>query len=100
MNTSEQTNFEFLPLSIRIETLGGVATPVVLRGTPLPAVRRENFSTSADGQLNVEFELLLGESPLSRNNIKFGKFRLEGIPSNHVVHLRSISSFRYLTIVL
>jgi hypothetical protein len=72
--------FEFLPLSIRLETLGGVATPMVLRGTPLPTKRSETFSTAADKQVSVEVELFIGESALVRNNIALGKMRLEGIP--------------------
>lgn len=72
--------FEFLPLSIRVATLGGVATPMVLRGTPLPTKRSETFSTAADKQVSVEVELFIGESALVRNNIALGKMRLDGIP--------------------
>jgi hypothetical protein len=79
MTTSKRT-FGFLPLSIRLETLGGVATPLVLRGTPLPAKRSESFSTAADKQVSVEVSLCMGESPLFRNNIGMGKFHLQGIP--------------------
>src|ERR1700759_4333457 len=80
MNVETQRRFEFLPLSLRLETLGGVATPLVLRGTPLPAKRSEVFSTAADDQVSVEVHLLMGESPLARNNISFGKFHLNDIP--------------------
>lgn len=73
--------FDFLPLSIRVETLGNVATPLVLRGTPLPAKRSEVFSTAADQQSSVEVKLLLGESPLSRNNVEVGTFHLRGMPT-------------------
>ncbi|MGA7768039.1 MAG: Hsp70 family protein [Candidatus Sulfotelmatobacter sp.] len=69
-----------MPLSVRLETLGGVATPLVLRGTPLPAKRSETFSTAADSQVSVEVSLLLGESPLARNNIPLGKMHLREIP--------------------
>jgi hypothetical protein len=72
--------FDFLPLSIRLVTLGGVATPLVLRGTPLPARRSDTFSTAADKQAVVAVELLLGESPLARNCIRVGELKLEGIP--------------------
>ena len=73
--------FKYLPLSIRLDTLGGVATPLVLRGTPLPAKRSEVFSTAADNQPSVEVSLWLGESPLTRNNVKLGTFMLNGIPA-------------------
>jgi hypothetical protein len=72
--------FDFLPLSIRVETLGGVATPLVLRGTPLPAKRSDTFSTAVDRQASVEVELFIGESALVRSNVALGKLRLEGIP--------------------
>ncbi len=72
--------FQFLPVSLRLETLGGVATPLVLRGTPLPAKRSENFSTAADNQISVEIKLLMGESPLARNDLHLGRFHLRDIP--------------------
>lgn len=80
MANRTQQVFEFLPLSIRIETAGGVAMPLVLRGTPLPATRSEQFSTAAAEQSAAEVSLYLGESPLTRNNIKIGSFHLRGIP--------------------
>jgi len=80
MEKTSKRAFEFLPLSIRIATLGGVATPLVLRGTPLPTKRSDTFSTAADKQVSVEVELFIGESTLARNNIALGKMRLEGIP--------------------
>jgi hypothetical protein len=72
--------FSILPLSISMETLGGVATPLVLRGTPLPAKRAEVFSTASDEQQNVEVRLLLGERPLADDNTEIGVFHLKGIP--------------------
>lgn len=80
MKPVSKRSFDFLPLSIRLETLGGVATPLVLRGTPLPAKRSETFSTAADKQISVDVELCMGERPLARNNIQLGRFHLEGIP--------------------
>src|SRR5271170_4983735 len=80
MEPDSKRTFEFLPLSIRLETRGGVATPLVLRGTPLPANRSDTFSTAADNQVSVDTELFLGESPLTRNNVRLGRLRLEGIP--------------------
>jgi molecular chaperone DnaK len=65
MEQASKRIFEFLPLSIRLETQGEIATPLVLRGTPLPAKRSETFSTAADAQVSVETELFLGESSLS-----------------------------------
>lgn len=73
--------FDFLPLTVRLETQGGVATPLVLRGTPLPAKRSETFWTAADEQSTVEVKLLLGERPLVANNMEMGKFKLSGIPA-------------------
>jgi len=81
LSADETVRFEYLPLSIRVETRGGVATPLVLRGTPLPATRAEVFSTAADSQVSVEVSLCLGESPLVRNNHKLGVFHLGGIPA-------------------
>jgi molecular chaperone DnaK len=80
MVPAQKRTFEFLPLSIGIETQGGIYTPLVLRGTPLPAKRWETFSTAADNQVSVEVALFLGESLLSENNIPLGKFHLKGIP--------------------
>jgi len=90
MAQADLRSFPFLPLTIRIETLGGIATPLVLRGTPLPALRSETFSTASDDQKTVEISLLLGESSLSRNNLELGKFKLDGIPpeKSGVPHVR------------
>lgn len=72
--------FRFLPLTLRIETLGGIATPLVLRGTPLPARRSQLFSTVVDNQESVEIRVLMGESPIARNNLQAQTFNLSGIP--------------------
>lgn len=72
--------FAFLPLTIHLETVGGIATPLVLRGTPLPAERVENFSTAADDQESVELKVYMGESPLAVNNLYLGAVRAAGIP--------------------
>lgn len=74
------TKFQFLPLSLHIETLGGIATPLVLRGTPLPATRTQTFGTASDNQESVEVKILMGESPLSEKNRVLGKFYLRGLP--------------------
>ena len=80
MSQENLRSFPFLPLTIRIETLGGIATPFVLRGTPLPTTRSETFSTASDNQTAVEIGLLMGESPLSQNDLRLGTFKLDGIP--------------------
>lgn len=80
MSQANLRSFPFLPLTIRIETLGGIATPLVLRGTPLPAVRSETFSTASDNQTAVEISLFMGESSLTQNNLGLGEFKLDGIP--------------------
>jgi hypothetical protein len=80
MEKMPRRTFDFLPLSIRLATLGGVATPVVLRGTPLPTKRSETFTTAGDKQVSVSVELFLGESALTRNNVALGEMTLEGIP--------------------
>lgn len=81
MPTTKNTRqFRFLPLTISLETLGGVATPLVLRGTPLPAQRTETFSTAADNQTSVELKIYMGESALVTGNLALGSFHLTGIP--------------------
>jgi molecular chaperone DnaK len=72
--------FQFLPLTIGLETLGGVSTPLVLRGTPLPAQRTETFSTAADDQTSVEIQVFIGESAIVKRNLKLGSFRMGEIP--------------------
>jgi hypothetical protein len=72
--------FGFLPLSLHLETLGGIATPLVLRGTPLPATRTQSFSTASENQTSVEVKILLGESPLAAKNQLLQTVYLRGIP--------------------
>ena len=74
------TNFIYLPLTLSIKTLGGIASPLILRGTPLPTKRQQIFSTSADNQNEVILEVYLGESPLAAKNIHVGSVQLTGIP--------------------
>ncbi len=80
MEQATSRRFRFLPLTIRLETLGGVATPLALRGTPLPATRHETFSTASENQKAIELKLLLGESPLAQNNLVLGTFHLRDLP--------------------
>jgi molecular chaperone DnaK len=68
------------PLSLGIETLGGVMTPLIPRNTTIPTKKSEVFSTAADGQTSVEVHVLQGERPMSRDNRTLGKFHLDGIP--------------------
>ncbi len=69
------------PLSLGIETLGGVFTRLIERNTTIPTRRSEVFSTASDGQTSVEVHVLQGERPLARDNRTLGKFQLVGIPS-------------------
>jgi molecular chaperone DnaK len=69
------------PLSLGIETLGGVFTRLIERNTTIPTRKSEVFSTAADSQTTVEIHVLQGERPLVRDNRTLGKFQLSGIPS-------------------
>ena len=77
---NHRLQFDFLPLTVSIETLGGISTPLVLRGTPLPAKRSQVFSTAADNQESVGIEVLFGERPLANKNIRVGSCMLKDIP--------------------
>jgi molecular chaperone DnaK len=68
------------PLSLAIETLGGVATPMIPRNTTIPTRKTETFSTAADNQSSVEIHILQGERPMAAQNRTLGKFHLTGIP--------------------
>jgi molecular chaperone DnaK len=68
------------PLTLAIETLGGVATPMIPRNTTIPTKKTETFSTAADSQTEVEVHVLQGERPLAAQNRTLGKFKLAGIP--------------------
>src|SRR5712692_1783040 len=67
------------PLSLGIETLGGVMTPLIQANTTIPTRKSEIFSTAADNQPSVEINVLQGERPLARDNRTLGQFRLDGI---------------------
>ena len=66
------------PLSLGIETLGGVMTPLITRNTTIPTRKSETFSTAADNQTSVEVHVLQGERPLARDNRTLGRFQLDG----------------------
>lgn len=68
------------PLTLGIETLGGVRTPLIERNTTIPCERAKVFSTAADNQPAVEINVLQGERPMAADNLTLGRFRLEGIP--------------------
>jgi molecular chaperone DnaK len=68
------------PLSLGIETMGGVMTKLIDRNTTIPTKKSEVFSTAADNQSAVTVHVLQGERPMARDNKTLGKFNLEGIP--------------------
>ena len=68
------------PLSLGIETLGGVSTKIIERNTTIPTKKSQVFSTAADGQTSVEVHVLQGERPMARDNKTLGVFHLDGIP--------------------
>jgi molecular chaperone DnaK len=68
------------PLSLGIETLGGVMTKIIARNTTIPTKKSEMFSTAVDNQTNVEIHILQGERELVKDNKSLGNFRLDGIP--------------------
>ena len=68
------------PLTLGVETLGGVMTPLIQRNTTIPTRKTETFSTAADSQTSVEIHVLQGERPMAKDNRTLGKFHLVGIP--------------------
>ncbi len=68
------------PLTLGIETLGGVMTPIIERNTTIPTEKSQIFSTAADNQTQVEIHVLQGERPLAKDNKSLGRFILDGIP--------------------
>lgn len=71
---------DVIPLSLSIETMGGVATKLIERNTAIPTSRSQTFSTASDNQTNVEIHVSQGERAMSADNKSLGKFMLEGIP--------------------
>lgn len=69
------------PLTLGIETLGGVATPLIERNTTIPTSKSQVFSTAADGQTAVEIHIVQGERPMASDNKTLGHFTLDGIPA-------------------
>ncbi|MDO8429620.1 MAG: molecular chaperone DnaK [Candidatus Daviesbacteria bacterium] len=68
------------PLTLGIETLGAVSTPLISRNTTIPTSKSETFSTAADNQTSVEINVLQGERPMAADNKSLGRFILDGIP--------------------
>ncbi|MFA6414896.1 MAG: molecular chaperone DnaK [Candidatus Paceibacterota bacterium] len=71
---------DVIPLSLSIETMGGVATKIIERNTAIPTSRSQTFSTAADNQPSVEIHITQGERAMSADNKSLGKFMLDGIP--------------------
>jgi molecular chaperone DnaK len=81
--TGEQKDVLLLdvtPLSLGIETLGGVTTVLIPRNTTIPTKKSETFSTADDNQTTVEIHVLQGERDMAKDNRTIGKFQLTGIP--------------------
>ncbi len=69
------------PLTLSIETLGGIATPLIEKNTTIPAKKSQVFSTAEDGQTAVDINVVQGERKFAKDNKSLGRFRLDGIPS-------------------
>ena len=80
VQSSRQRQHDYLPLTLSIETLGGISTSLVPKGTPLPVERSRVFSTAVDNQKSVEIKAFWGERPLANKNILIGSFMLRDIP--------------------
>jgi len=68
------------PLSLSIETMGGVSTKIIEANTTIPTTKSQIFSTASDNQPSVEINILVGERPMARDNKSLGRFHLDGIP--------------------
>src|SRR3990167_6765078 len=71
---------DVIPLSLGIETLGGVGTKLIERNTTIPANKSQTFSTAADNQTSVEIHIVQGERPMASDNKSLGRFILDGVP--------------------
>jgi len=78
--TKDVVLLDVTPLTLGVETLGGVLTPLINRNTTIPTAKTETFSTAGDNQTQVEIHILQGERPMARDNKSLGRFILDGIP--------------------
>ncbi|KKP87171.1 MAG: Chaperone protein DnaK [Candidatus Roizmanbacteria bacterium GW2011_GWA2_35_8] len=78
--TKDVVLLDVTPLTLGLETLGGVMTPLIVRNTTIPSAKTETFSTAGDNQTQVEIHVLQGERPMARDNKSLGRFVLDGIP--------------------
>ncbi len=78
--TRDVVLLDVTPLTLGVETFGGVLTPLIQRNTTIPSSKSEIFSTAGDNQTQVEIHILQGERPLARDNKSLGRFILDGIP--------------------
>jgi molecular chaperone DnaK len=78
--TKDVVLLDVTPLTLGVETLGGVMTPLITRNTTIPTSKMETFSTAGDNQTQVEIHILQGERPMARDNKSLGQFVLDGIP--------------------
>jgi molecular chaperone DnaK len=78
--TKEVLLLDVTPLTLGIETMGSVATPLITRNTTIPTSKSQVFSTAADSQTSVEIHVLQGERPMAPDNKSLGRFILDGIP--------------------
>ncbi|MFO0703259.1 MAG: molecular chaperone DnaK [Patescibacteria group bacterium] len=78
--TKDVVLLDVTPLTLGVETLGGVTTPLITRNTTIPTSKSEVFSTAADSQTSVEVHVLQGERPMAKDNKSLGHFTLDGIP--------------------
>jgi hypothetical protein len=79
MEPTAKYEYDYSPVTLSIQTLGGISTPLIRRGTPLPYDTTQVFSTAADNQKSVEINILLGERPLAKYNISIGKCLLNNV---------------------
>lgn len=78
--TKDVVLVDVTPLTLSVETLGGVSTPMITRNTAIPTGKTEIYSTAADNQTSVEINVLQGERPMAADNKSLGRFILSGIP--------------------